>query len=191
MSAIDHLSDADLMARVVQASDGDAFRLLYDRHATTAYGLALGITRTPRLAEETVQDAFLTVWRARAAYEAARGSVASWVLTITRSRALDALRRVSRHDRPWEPLDDHEIADPSAESLADQAARGEDHRAIRAAVNALPAEQATALALAYFGELSHAEIAERLGLPLGTVKGRIRLGLRRLSVELAPAALVS
>jgi RNA polymerase sigma-70 factor (ECF subfamily) len=190
MSAIDHPSDTALMRRV-QAGDGDAFRALYDRHAATAYGLALGITRTPRLAEEAVQDAFLTVWRSRFAYAAARGSLASWLLTITRSRALDALRRVSRHDRPWEPLDDHEIADPQAESLDDRAARGEDHRAVRAAINALPADQATALALAYFGDLTHAEIAARLNLPLGTVKGRIRLGLRRLSVELAPAAIAS
>jgi RNA polymerase sigma-70 factor (ECF subfamily) len=190
MSAIDHPTDSDLMRRV-QAGDGDAFRTLYDRHAATAYGLALGITRTPRLAEEAVQDAFLTVWRSRSAFEAARGSLASWLLTITRSRALDALRRGKRHDRPWEPLDDHEIADPRAESLADQAARGEDHRAVRAAIGALPSDQATALALAYFGDLTHAEIAARLNLPLGTVKGRIRLGLRRLSAELAPAAIAS
>jgi RNA polymerase sigma-70 factor (ECF subfamily) len=190
MSAIDHPTDAKLMRRV-QAGDGDAFRVLYDRHAAMAYGLALGITRAPRLAEEAVQDAFLTVWRSRAAYEAARGTLASWLVAITRTRALDALRRVSRHDHPWEPLDDHEIEDPRAESLDDQAARGEDHRAIRAAMSALPSDQATALALAYFGDLTHAEIAARLDLPLGTVKGRIRLGLRRLSAELAPAALAS
>lgn len=190
MSALDHPTDADLMLRV-QSGDDRAFRALYDRHSTTAYGLAVGITRTPRLAEEAVQDALLTVWRRRSSYSAERGSVASWVLMITRSRALDALRRVSRHDHPWEPLDDHEIADPLTESLDAQAARGEIHRAVRAAVRALPAEQATALALAYFGELSHAEIAARLGLPLGTVKGRIRLGLRRLSVELRPLAIAS
>jgi RNA polymerase sigma-70 factor (ECF subfamily) len=190
MSAIDHPTDAALMRRV-QADDGAAFRVLYDRHATEAYGLALGITRTPRLAEEAVQDAFLTVWRSRAAYETARGSLTSWLLAITRSRALDALRRVSRHDRPWEPLDEHEIVDPRIGSLADEAARGEDHRAVRAAIGALPSEQATALALAYFGDLTHAEIAARLDLPLGTVKGRIRLGLRRLSTELAPAAIAS
>ena len=190
MTAIDHLTDADLMLRV-QAEDDVAFRALYDRHVSTAFGVALGITRTPRLAEETVQDAFLTVWRSRAAYVAARGSVAAWLLTITRSRALDALRRVSRHDRPWEPLDDHDLADPRDEALDDQAARGEDHRAIRAAITALPTEQATALALAYYGDLSHAEIAAHLDLPLGTVKGRIRLGLRRLSAELGPVSLTT
>jgi RNA polymerase sigma-70 factor (ECF subfamily) len=187
MTVPDHPTDADLMARV-QADDDEAFRLLYERHASAAFGVALAVTRTRRLAEEAVQDAFLTVWRSRAAYEAARGSVAAWLLTITRSRALDALRRVSRHDRPWEPLDDHDVADPRVESLDDQAARGEDHRAIRAAITALPSEQATALALAYYGDLSHAEIAAHLDLPLGTVKGRIRLGLRRLSAELAPVA---
>jgi RNA polymerase sigma-70 factor (ECF subfamily) len=187
MIAADHPTDAVLIGRV-QADDGDAFRLLYERHASSALGLALAITRNQRLAEEAVQDAFLTVWRARSAYEAARGSVAGWLLTITRSRALDALRRVSRHDRPWESLDDHDMADPRADSLDVQAARGEEHRAIRAAFTALPSEQATALALAYYGDLTHAEIAARLDVPLGTVKGRIRLGLRRLSAELAPVA---
>jgi RNA polymerase sigma-70 factor (ECF subfamily) len=154
------------------------------------FAVALAITRNQRLAEDVVQDAFLTMWRSRAAYASARGSVPGWLLTITRSRALDALRRVSRRERQWEPLDDHDVADPLAESPDVQAARGEDHRAIRAAFTALPSEQATALALAYYGDLSHAEIAAHLDVPLGTVKGRIRLGLRRLSTELAlvPAA---
>jgi RNA polymerase sigma-70 factor (ECF subfamily) len=187
MTVIDHPTDADLMRRV-QADDDEAFRLLYERHSPASYGVALAITRSRRLAEESVQDAFLTVWRSRGAYAAARGSVGGWLLTITRSRALDALRRVSRHDRAWEPLDDHEVPAPSVESPDVQAARGEDHREIRAAFTVLPSEQATALALAYFGDLTHAEIAAHLGLPLGTVKGRIRLGLRRLSAELAPAA---
>jgi RNA polymerase sigma-70 factor (ECF subfamily) len=187
MAAIDHHTDAELMRRV-QRDDGEAFRALYERHAPTVLGVALAITRSGRLAEETVQDSFLTAWRSRAAYETARGSVAGWLLAITRSRALDALRRVNRHDRPWEPLADHDIADPRAESPDVHAARGEDQRALRAALTALPSEQATALALAYFGDLTHAEIAAHLGLPLGTVKGRIRLGLRRLSAELAPVA---
>ena len=184
-----HPSDAVLIHRV-QSGDDEAFRRLYERHAPSALGVAQAITRNPRLAEDSVQEAFLTVWRARAAYDAARGSVAGWLLTITRSRALDALRRVNRHDAPWEPLDDHDIADPHAEPLELQALRGEDNRAIRAAVTALPSEQATALALAYYGDLTHAEIAAHLDLPLGTVKGRIRLGLRRLSAELAPVAAV-
>jgi RNA polymerase sigma-70 factor (ECF subfamily) len=183
MTASDQPTDSDLMLRV-QAEDDEAFRVLYERHASTAFGIALAITRNQRLAEEAVQESFLTVWRSRARYEATRGSVASWLLTIARSRALDALRRVSRHDRPWEPLDDLELADPRVESPEVHAARLEDRRAIRAAFAALPSEQATALALAYFGELSHAEIAGHLGVPLGTVKSRIRLGLRRLSVEL-------
>jgi RNA polymerase sigma-70 factor (ECF subfamily) len=188
MTVTDHSTDAALVLRV-QADDGDAFRTLYERHAPSAFGVALAITRNQRLAEEAVQDAFLTVWRARASYQEARGSVAAWVLTITRSRSLDALRRTSR--RPWEPLDGHDMADPRDESLDVQAARGEDHRAIRAAFTALPSEQATAVALAYYGDLTHAEIASHLGLPLGTVKGRIRLGLRRLSSELTPLAAAS
>ena len=186
MTIPDHSTDADLMLRV-QDGDEAAFRLLYERRVSAAFGVALAVTRSRRLAEDAVQDAFLTVWRLRASYEAARGSVAGWLLTITRSRALDALRRTSRH-RAWEPLDDHDVADPDVDAVELNAERGEAHLAIRAAFTALSSEQATALALAYYGDLTHAEIAQYLGLPLGTVKGRIRLGLRRLSVELAPAA---
>ena len=186
MTIIDQPTDADLMLRV-QADDDEAFRVLYERYASTALGAALAITHNGRLAEDAVQDSFLTMWRSRAAYEAGRGSVAGWLLTITRSRSLDALRRVNRHDRPWEPLDDHDVVDPRAETPDVHAARGEDLRAVRAAFSALPSDQATALALAYYGDLTHAQIAAHLGLPLGTVKGRIRLGLRRLSTELASA----
>jgi RNA polymerase sigma-70 factor (ECF subfamily) len=183
MAPIDRPSDEDLMRRI-RADDADAFRLLYQRHAASVYAVARTMTAGTRLAEDAAQDAFLTAWRWRARWDPARGSAVGWLLSIARSRALDARRRVSR--RPWEPLDGHDVAD-WAETPDSQAERGEALRAVRAALTVLPPEQATALALAYYGELSHAEIAARLDVPLGTVKGRIRLGLRRLSSELVTA----
>jgi RNA polymerase sigma-70 factor (ECF subfamily) len=178
-------TDAELMCRI-QSGDTRAFRALYDRHAGSAFGLALAITRNRRHAEDAVQEAFLTLWRARADYEPSRGSAGGWLLTITRTRALDALRRARRAERPCEPLDGHDVADPRAETL-EHVSRTEQRRQVRTALAQLPREQATALGLAYYAGLTQQEIAQRLGLPLGTVKGRIRLGLRRLSTELTAA----
>jgi RNA polymerase sigma-70 factor (ECF subfamily) len=177
--------------RRVQADDPEAFRLLYERHAPAALGAALGITRNGRVAEEAVQEAFLALWRARGTYEPARGSVAGWLLTIVRSRSLDALRRGVRRDRPWEPLGDHDLADPRAEALDERAVRREDRHALRTAIAHLPREQATVLGLAYYAGLTQAEIACHLDVPLGTVKGRVRLAMHRLSSELAPVPLTS
>jgi RNA polymerase sigma-70 factor (ECF subfamily) len=178
--------DAELMRRV-QADDAHAFRLLYDRHAPAALGAALGITRSPRVAEEAVQEAFLTLWRAREGYEPARGSVGGWLLSIVRSRSLDALRRSMRRDRPWEPLCEHDRADTQVEGLDELAMRREDRRLVLTAIAQLPREQATVLSLAYYAELTHAEIAAHLDVPLGTVKGRVRLAMRRLSAQLTAA----
>jgi RNA polymerase sigma-70 factor (ECF subfamily) len=184
------LSDAELMRRV-QSGDAEAFRALYGRHAAPGYRAALAMTHSRRVAEDVVQEAFLTVWRSRAAYDPERGSVGGWLLTIVRSRALDAMRRTLRRDRPWEQLSEHDIADPRAEGLDERAARKEIGHAVRAAVGRLPAEQATVLGLAYYAGLTQIEIAQHLGVPLGTVKGRIRLALRRLSTELTPVAATS
>jgi RNA polymerase sigma-70 factor (ECF subfamily) len=184
------LSDAELMRRV-QSGDAEAFRALYGRHAAPGYRAALGMTHSRRVAEDVVQEAFLTVWRSRAAYDPERGSVGGWLLTIVRSRALDAMRQTLRRDRPWEQLSEHDIADPRAEGLDERAARKEIGHAVRAAVGRLPAEQATVLGLAYYAGLTQIEIAQHLGVPLGTVKGRIRLALRRLSTELTPVAATS
>jgi RNA polymerase sigma-70 factor (ECF subfamily) len=180
-------TDADLMQRV-RADDPDAFRLLYDRHVQSAFRVAYAVTRSSRQAEEAVQEAFLSLWRARTAYHPARGSVASWLLTIVRNRALDVARRRATHDQPWAQLSDFELPDTGAEELGDRAARHEQRRAVRTALGSLPADQAAVLDLAYFGDLTQAEIATRLDLPLGTVKSRIRLGLNRLAAELQPYA---
>ena len=181
------LLDDDALMRRVQADDAEAFGVLYDRQAARALGVANSVTRNHSQAEDVVQEAFLAAWRFRAAYSPVRGSVGAWLMTIVRNRALDALRRAAAKEQPAQNVWELETVAAADESLEDRAARQEERRAVRVALGQLPAEQATALGLAYFGGLTQAEIAQRLDVPLGTVKSRIRLGLRRLSAELGAA----
>ena len=174
--------------RRVQAADPEAFRLLYDRLAPAAFALAQAMTRDRRQAEDVVQEAFVTAWRKCHVFDPRRGSAQSWVLAIVRHRAIDSLRRRATRDRPWEQLEDHDRADSRAMDPSVEAGRADTARAVRRALGVLPAEQAAVLTLAYFGDLSQSEIAERAALPLGTVKGRTRAGLRRLAGELAAMA---
>ncbi len=173
--------------RRVQDDHTRAFEALYDRHAPKALGLATMVTRSRDRAEDAVQEAFVSAWRSRHAYRPERGSVQSWLMTIVRNRSLDALRRASVHERPWDSLELHDPADERIEPADDRAVRRDDARELRAALGDLPSEQSAALRLAYFDGLSQSEIAARLGIPLGTVKGRMRLGLRRLAAALVPA----
>jgi len=175
------------MAAVTELDDL-AFQALYQRHAGMAFGVATRIVRPPLRAEDVVQDAFLTIWRNSGRYDPSRGPVRPWLLGVVRNRAIDALRR-ARIGR--ETLDDPEDVLRSVASGAlpeRQVLRSEDARAVREALANLPAEQVTVVELAYFGGLTHVEIAERLDVPLGTVKGRMRLALLKLRDALdAPA----
>lgn len=171
--------------------DQSAMSTLYDRYAPGVLGLALRITREQADAEDVVVDTFAQVWRDAARFELGRGSVGAWVATIARSRALDLVRSRGRRRN----LDDAAEAEastappamgtttpsPIANLLAD-----ERSRRVKAALEALPDAQRAALELAYFEGLSQSEIAERIAEPLGTVKTRTRLGLRRLKELLAP-----
>ena len=177
-------ADEDLMALVYEG-DARAFETVFDRHAGAAFSLAYRMCGRRALAEDVVQEAFLSLWRSGARYDRARGSVRSWILRAVHNRAIDAFRReaatVSR-DVPDEGITGSLHA---AERTEVEVERRDDARLVRGALDELPPDQRQVIELAYFGGLSHGEIAETLSLPAGTVKGRMRLGLGKLRVALA------
>lgn len=165
--------------------DQPALLALYYRYDRIAYGLAYSILHDAGAAEEAVQDAFVRIWRRTGTFDASRGSVRSWLLTIVHHCAIDLRRRRVRGPLAVAGLDETAerrlVAGPGREGTD----RFERER-VRSAVELLPAAQRRAIELAFFEGLTHHEIARRDGLPLGTVKGRLRLGLRRLSGLLSP-----
>ena len=170
--------DAADRAALIRIADGELAALedLYDRYKTMAYSIAYRITNDATLAEDVVQDAFLGAWRNAARYVEGRGSVKTWLLSIVHHRAIDAIRR----RRPTTDLPDVETALPAALTMPDvwaEVSAGLDATMVRAALETLSDVQREALELAYFGGLTQAEIADRTGTPLGTVKSRMRLGL--------------
>ncbi len=171
---------------LVERKDAEAFAVLYDRHGGAAYSLAHRIVGDRVLAEDVTQEAFISVWRSGARFDAGRGSVRSWTLGIVRNRAIDALRRASG-SAPKLDLDDDGVLEgqPATELTDSEAIRRETSRRVRGALSELPAEQSEVIGLAYFGGFTHAEIANMLGMPLGTVKGRMRLGLEKIRIMLA------
>lgn len=176
--------DLELIQAVVR-QDPAALMSLYDRHGRLAFALAYRILGDAGAAEEAVQDAFMLVWRRATTFDPARGSgVRAWLTTIVHHRAIDLLRKRSGKARDQTPLDEAEAALASPDVWGDVAA-GLDRDRVRQAVAALPDDQQRAIELAYFDGLSHREIADRTGMPLGTVKGRVRLGLRKLQGMLA------
>jgi RNA polymerase sigma-70 factor (ECF subfamily) len=183
--ALERLADEDLMT-LVDGKDPDAFGVLYDRHGGAAYSLAHRIVGDPGMAEDVTQEAFLSIWRSKARFDAARGSVRAWALGIVRNRAIDALRSASRPAPKLDRDDDAALeSQPAAERTEAEAIRRETAGRLRQALGVLPREQSQVIELAYFGGFSHSEIAEMLGTPLGTVKGRMRLGLERIRATLA------
>jgi RNA polymerase sigma-70 factor, ECF subfamily len=184
--------DRDLVLRVV---DGDvrAFEAIYDRYNTQVFGLAMRVTGRHRAAEEATQDALLSLWRTADRYDIDRGTLKTWLLSIVRSRSVDWLRREARHDRERE-IDDALLGRlEAAERTEEQAASNEESRDTRQLLITLPTEQRQVIELAYFTGLTHAEMAAEIGIPLGTVKGRQRLALRKLRQQLTslPAAALS
>ena len=179
-------SDADLMRRIV-AQDHAALLALYERFGSQVYGLALRVLRDSQLAEEAAQDAFLKVWNKSVQWDPAKGQVGSWLLTIARYAAIDRLRREQRHNAAGatflDALPDHT---PSASIVGDR--RWIDGQLLRQLMAELPAEQAQVIELAFFQGMTHSELAEYLGWPLGTVKTRLRSGLQKLRVLWSEAA---
>ena len=179
------LADEDLMP-LIGGHDPEAFEVFYDRHGGAAYSLAYRIVGERGAAEDVAQEAFLSVWRSRARYDPTRGSVRAWVLGIVRNRAIDALRR-SAGRAPRLGFDDESVLEqrPAAERTEEEALQRETSREMQTALGELPRDQAKVIELAYFGGFTHSEIAEMLGMPLGTVKGRMRLGLEKIRNRLA------
>ena len=182
---LDKLADEDLMV-MVERKDPTAFEVLYDRHGGAAYSLAHRIVGSPEGAEDVVQEAFLSIWRSGAHFDSARGSVRSWTLGVVRNRSIDALRRQSGKAPKLDFDDDATLeAQDSGELTDTEAIRRETASRVRGALNELPHEQSEVIGLAYFGGFTHSEIAEMLSMPLGTVKGRMRLGLEKVRLLLA------
>lgn len=173
--------DAGLMTRV-RERDAQALRALYDRHSSLVYGLGLRILRDAAEAEDLVQDVFLHLWRRAEMFDGQRGQFTGWLVSLARNRAIDRLRARRTRLRKGEEFEAEVAATPAPRGADpdETAYAGELRGAVTNALALLPEPQRAALELAYFGGLSHSEIAERLAAPLGTVKARIRQGMIRL-----------
>jgi RNA polymerase sigma-70 factor (ECF subfamily) len=181
-------SDAELIALAGQGSV-DAFGLIYDRHCAVAYSLAYRICRSREASEEVVQDAFLSLWRSRDRYDSGRGELRTWLLGMVRNSSIDRLRRSGVRERHSARSEELEEQLEAAERTEDEVQQREQRAEVRVALDTLPAEQRRVIELAYFGGLTHREIASQLGQPVGSIKGRMRLGLAKLQAQLAmPAA---
>lgn len=172
---------------LVGVGDPRAFELIYDRHGAAAFSLAFRIAGARAAAEDITQEAFLSIWRTRARYNPARGSVRTWVLGIVHHRAIDGLRRDERHGRRRASAEGIEETHEAAQLTDVEAIRADEARVVRKAVASLPTEQTRVIELGYYGGFTTSEIADMLGTPLGTVKGRMRLGLDKLRNELGEA----
>jgi len=174
--------------RRLSAGDREAFELLYRRYAPSALGLATRVTRQQALAEEVVQEAFLALWRAPEAYDPARGSFRSFFLSLVHHRAVDTVRREERlrnrtqRAQNLEPVRGEDVAEDVVEDAYLRVRREE----VRNALGTLPPEQRQVIELAYFGGSTQAQIAEALGIPIGTVKTRTLAAMRKLRRALYP-----
>ena len=173
------VADEELM-QLVAGGDGDAFEIILERHSDAAFSLAYRMCGKRSVAEDVAQESFLALWRSGARYDRARGSVRTWTLGIVHNRAIDALRRSSVHERRRAHDEGLEEELEAPERTEVQAISNAASSEIRVALDELPSEQRRVIELAYFGGFTHTEIASMLDTPIGTVKGRMRLGLEKL-----------
>jgi RNA polymerase sigma-70 factor, ECF subfamily len=181
----ERLADEELMPWIGR-KDAEAFEVFYDRHGGAAYSLAYRMLGDRGAAEDCIQEAFISIWRSGGRFDRTRGSVRSWTLSIVRNRAIDQLRSKAGK-APKLTFDDDAILEsrPAEELTEEEAMRQETATEVRGALSQLPDDQSKCIQLAYFGGFSQSEIASMLNLPLGTVKGRMRLGLEKIRGELA------
>ncbi|HWC27871.1 MAG TPA: sigma-70 family RNA polymerase sigma factor [Solirubrobacteraceae bacterium] len=177
------LADEELM-QLVRRGGADAFEVVYERHSSAAFSLAYRMCGTRAAAEDVVQESFLSLWRSGARYDRTRGSVRTWMLGIVHNRAIDSLRRSIVHDRRRASDEGIEERFEARERTEAEVARRDEAEEIRQALLTLPAEQCRVIELAYFGGFTQAEIASMLDTPVGTVKGRMRLGLEKMRAQL-------
>jgi RNA polymerase sigma-70 factor (ECF subfamily) len=179
VSALAAVVATHLAARIA-AGDASALRSAYDQYAHRALALALRIVRSRAEAEDVVQDTFLEVWRRASEFDGSRGELSAWIMSMARSRSIDRVRRAKVRMRYAESPQ----PEPTMVTPDEQAAQHQDGVRVRGVMETLPPEQRNALELAYFDGLTQQQIAERTGLPLGTVKTRLRLALEKLSAQL-------
>jgi RNA polymerase sigma-70 factor (ECF subfamily) len=179
--SLEDARDRDLVRRLVRG-DEEAFRSLFRRYAAAAKALALRVVRQPFMAEEIVQEAFLALWRDPGAYREERGSVRAWILATVHHRAVDLVRREEAQRRRAEASAAGDPGGPGdvGEAVVEEAALADRRARVRSALQQIPPEQREVLELMYFGGKTQSTIARELGLPLGTVKSRTLLGMRRL-----------
>ena len=172
------LADEDLIS-LIGSGDTQAFAVLYDRHGKVAYSLAYRMMGERQAAEDLVQEAFLKVWRAAGSYRVEKASVRTWILSVVRNRGIDVLRSSASRRRTQERVEAQTPASQPSEAFG-EAWHNSQRERVREALRGLPLEQLKVLELSYFSGYTHTEIAGLLELPLGTVKGRMRLGLKKI-----------
>jgi RNA polymerase sigma-70 factor (ECF subfamily) len=177
------LADEELM-ELVRAGDARAFEVIFDRHSGAAFSLAYRMCGRQAMAEDVVQEAFVSLWRSGARYDATRGSVRTWVLSVVRNRTIDAFRR--ENAKGSRDVAEEGIAErmPAPELTDTEVERRDEARQVRKALVELPPDQRQVIELAYFAGFTHSQIADMLELPSGTVKGRMRLGLTKMRLAL-------
>jgi RNA polymerase sigma-70 factor (ECF subfamily) len=183
------MSASQTISLLPAVSEGNlaAFEQLYDRHSPILYALLLRMLANPEDAQEVLQEAFVKAWNDASRYDPSRGSELAWLISIARSRGIDRIRsRKVRGDREKDAARDNSIRSAAVDGMAavESAVAGEEQRAVRAALAEIPEAQRQALELAYFDGLSQSEIAEKLGVPLGTIKTRMQLGMRKMRERL-------
>ncbi|HVS29118.1 MAG TPA: sigma-70 family RNA polymerase sigma factor [Solirubrobacteraceae bacterium] len=187
---LDMLADEELM-QLVARGDASAFEVVYARHGGAAFALAYRMCGSRPVAEDVAQEAFISIWRSGGLYQSTRGSLRTWILGIVHNRAIDALRRSVPHDRHRASDEGIEERFEARERTDVEALRRDEARELRGVIDGLPLEQRRVIELAYYGGFTHSEIAKMLKAPIGTVKGRMRLGLEKMRLELESVEVAS